>query len=248
MSDTLCTVDPCHIPYRHETDCNDSNCTGCLPGLALDGLYTCNHHHRTAARNLARLPELDAALTRALTTSSSGFSEGGKSANEPGLELNQPVFEFRDHLRERLAAIIGYIATEKGLAGPQKWDVPNVCAWIARHHDWICSSRMAATYVKQTAHLARRGHQLAFPSGTRKFKIGACTKHTTSDDGEREPCTGELTALIRDDRALLPSEIVCDGPEPHTYPPSEWLGLGRALGFDKVNPEAAKHLINRLAG
>jgi hypothetical protein len=108
---------------------------------------------------------------------------------------------------------------------------------------------MASTYVLQLDKMTRRAHSLAHPSGARKFPVGPCTEHATSDEGERTPCTGTLTAVVRDTSAMLPSEVTCDLDPAHTFAPHEWMALGRRIhGAAAVNPAAADALARKIAG
>lgn len=249
MSETLCVVPDCFVRGRHTTDGCDADCTGCLPGLAADGLRVCRHHHDRARRDLHRLPELDAALTVALTRgrrpSQSGPVGGTHTVD---LVLDERVMDHRDFLRERLAAMVAFVAEERGFTGPTRWDVGSVCAWLARSHDWSCASQMAATYVLQLDRLTRRAHALAYPNGTRVYPVGPCTGHTTSTEGERVPCTGTLHAIIRDTESLLPSQLACDAPESHTFAPHEWMGLGRTLHNTRLPVDDAARLTGVAAG
>lgn len=230
MTTQLCTVDPCFVRGRHTDDGCDKDCGGCLPGLAVDGLRVCHHHQTHSLRDLHRLPALDAALTFALVRDT-GAAVGGNvtGSTTPGLDLNPAVFEHRDLIREWLTDFIAYAAVERGFTHPDRWDVPTMVGWLERSHDWFLAGPKAAAYVRRLGDLAARAYSLAYPSGTRVIDLGPCTEHTTTDQGERTPCTGTLRAVLRQTDAMLPSELTCDGPEPHHIPPHEWVALGRRL-------------------
>lgn len=82
---------------------------------------------------------------------------------------------------------------------------------------------------KEVAKHARNLSGIVQETGVRKFPIGGCPEHGTSDMGERIPCPGELRAMLRKDDDLLPSEVACSVDEEHRWAAREWMQLGRRI-------------------
>lgn len=86
-----------------------------------------------------------------------------------------------------------------------------------------------ANLATEVGQHARNLSGLVQETGVRKFPIGGCPEHGTSDLGERVPCQGELSALLRKDDDLLPSEVACSADVEHRWPAREWMQLGRRI-------------------
>lgn len=91
-----------------------------------------------------------------------------------------------------------------------------------------CSSFPAAlTY--EAASVCRDIRTKTAPTGMRRLDIPAgCTEHTVNDRGERVPCPGVLTAVLRDRSSGMGAEVQCSYDSTHDIPEHRWLGLLRA--------------------
>lgn len=191
-------------------------------------------------------------LDRLAREGSSAMGEKVKGSKSPGLVLNERVSDTMREAAGWLLFVTRLVVDERSVHPPQdrspaslaswlgKWQA----SWLASHHDEQLVAALAEE-ADQHAHACRRA---AYPSGTRSFAVGPCTEHYTGDDGSRLPCTGTMTAVIRDGDSLLPSELRCDGPEPHHIPPSEWMGLGKRLFMARLSVRDAARITGVSAG
>ena len=75
---------------------------------------------------------------------------------------------------------------------------------------------------------------LALGLGSRRFPVGGCPEHGTSELGERVPCPGSLKATLpRSGKGA--SDLTCTADAAHTWPSTDWLQLGR-----RINPETER--------
>jgi hypothetical protein len=123
---------------------------------------------------------LDAELSIALTAGGRAGGTGPVSGTKDvGLDLNEVAMDARATLRERLAELVYFTATERGITGPTNWEVPAVIAWLDRHHDWWCnhSAQSAITWHNTLANRVT-ARSAAYPSGARRMLTGLpCEEH-----------------------------------------------------------------------
>ena len=114
------------------------------------------------------------------------------------------------------------ISEERGITLPAD-DVTAMAGYVARHAEWLAATDYAGEVADELAEHAGRAWGLAYPNGTSVAKLP-------------EPCPtcgGMLLAIRRATDGVLPSEVVCDGTEPHTWPASQWRWLGRLIAAKK---------------
>lgn len=141
-------------------------------------------------------------------------------------------------------------------SAPQSWDdlgCGTLADWLLGHVEWVAAQDFALEIYAEVKRV--RGWANATLDPSRRRSIPLRRPDAASDDpdpwipcatvGPDLRCTGRLVASIADTDSLLPSEITCDvtcprpccegtvgcagAPEPHTFPPSQWLALGRRL-------------------
>jgi len=115
--------------------------------------------------------------------------------------------------------------------GPASTHPKALTAFISIWADWLITNRPddADNLATETA---KHGHALRSvveELGSRKFTIGTCPAHGTSEAGERVPCPGNLRAVLRKDGDTLPSEIACTEDAEHRWAAREWMQLGRTI-------------------
>lgn len=181
-----CVVPECAIPGRHYTDCpcagctntdHENHCTGCLRGLADDGILVCRHHHQRAVRLLRELPTLDDALIRATVRRTSAVGEYVKiSGLATGIDLNETVLDTKDSLRQDLALFVSHVIIERGLTGfDGSPDVRAMVRFLDRHAMWLSANPITARSwpVKiPSAHADARAH--AYPTRPDGIVLGEC--------------------------------------------------------------------------
>jgi hypothetical protein len=96
-------------------------------------------------------------------------------------------------------------------------DVPALTRFLAAHAEWLAGfDTYAPQELRHLAHLLEQVVRQTMPA--RVKQIAPCP-----EDG----CGGILEAVVRRDDDLLPSNVHCDGEHHHTWPPHQWLALGR---------------------
>lgn len=230
----LCLAPHCRVPGRHSTDClaePDKPCRGCLPALAADGLYLCGHCLRGLERDAVEAAALHGDLALALT-GRGGVSEIRVHAAHPGLAIADPVVEHRTAIRHTLVSWVLLIAEERGTDLPTAWRVDPIPLAvlvalgrrIAINAGWLAQQRLGAEAAGELRDLVSTGRTLRQPSGTSIVPIGPCPR-----DGEGGRCEGTLKALVRKEASLLPSMVVCDVDETHSWDSTQWTKLGRVM-------------------
>ncbi len=202
----VCEVDGCGGSGR-----------GGEPGLAVDGLRVCRACRRGFTADLHTAPGLYRACERVLTNSPRPQEKvSGRPAY--GIALNSAAVEARARLAGVLASWCDLVVAERACAAPPR-SVDEHARFLIRHADWLCAHAAVGDAVAEVAELTRAAHRVAYPSWTRKLRVGSCV----------EPgCGGSLMAFLRFDQQL-PSEVVCDADEDHTWPAHLWQELDRRV-------------------
>jgi len=115
--------------------------------------------------------------------------------------------------------------------GPATTTPADLTAFISIWVDWIVTNRPedADNLATESAKHAGALKGVVEELGSRKFTIGTCPAHGTSEQGERVPCSGNLRAVLRKDGDTLPSEVACTVDTEHRWATREWMGLGRLM-------------------
>jgi hypothetical protein len=176
--------------------------------------------------NLGKLPALFDDCERALITA--GHTGGDKITHrkDPGLVLSLPAFKARTAIRSELVSWVRIVMEERQLTDWPDDLVGHMAPWLQEHADWMSQQPWAGEVSRTIADTVREARAAAYPNPVRRITIGPCPL---------PDCTGELTALLRDDADLLPSVIRCqvqasiDDTGAHVWAASEWMNLGRML-------------------
>lgn len=113
-------------------------------------------------------------------------------------------------------------------------NVVAVCAFLVIHADWLAGRRDA---VEQIGAIAADITELVEQTAPHRILVGRCPD-----------CAGKLIAILRNDDALLPSELRCNLSATHVWTPSQWTGLGDRINSRAIRYEqAASRLIAILA-
>ena len=115
--------------------------------------------------------------------------------------------------------------------GPVSTHPRDTAAFITIWADWLITNRPddADNLHTESGKHAYALRGIVEELGSRKFTIGTCPAHGTSDTGERVPCDGNLRAVLRKDGDTLPSEVGCTVDPEHRWPAREWMQLGRSI-------------------
>ena len=236
MSDLLCSA-TCRIPNRHRDGC-DTDCLGCLPGRAADGVNLCAHHLDRLATDATGLAQLYDELTYSVMPS--GGTSGqpiGRSSDGPPAPRDK-VVEIRTEIRHVLAATCRRIAEERGIQLPAD-EVSAMGAYVAKHATWLAAHGAAGEVSDELGSLRRRAWSIAYPNGTKVVEVGPCpyTDHWVAGPvsaGFIGPpravlVDGILRAIVRPADVLLPSEVVCDANPSHRWDSTQWRLLDRLV-------------------
>lgn len=212
MMAVLCVARRCRTRGFHHSDCaGSSECLGCEPRLAADGLDLCWPHRDSIAKNARAAAEIfdELALQLAPGGSAVGEQVTAKSVDK-GLKLNTAAVDAREEVIDVLTSWSLLVADERGFSRPIP-HVDQMATFIADSATWLAAHSAAADCVDELQELAwGRPRSIAYPSGTRSIKLGSCPR-----------CEGELVAVMRRPDSLLPSEVVCTGEDVH-----RWRGAG----------------------
>jgi hypothetical protein len=244
MGDLLCAAPRCAIPRRHRGGC-DTDCRGCLPARAADGIRLCPVDLRRLATNAAKVAELHGELELVLKAAGNGERTASKPG--PGTPPRDAVVEMRTEIRHVLVSWCRLISEERGFALPDD-QVPAMGAYIARYADWLAAQEYAGEVADELAGLASRAWGVAYQTGTRRVVVGPCPLCGGIPYGRNwavEPLPpgfigppqrrGRLQALRRErDQDKLPSEVYCDMVDEHRWPAERWRELDRLVTRGRV--------------
>ncbi|HEY9411065.1 MAG TPA: hypothetical protein VIP77_15910 [Jiangellaceae bacterium] len=231
-----CVVSTCRAFGRHASDCEDPECRGCVPRLAVDGAIICDLHLRKLAEDAIEAARLHSELLQVLT-GSTGLGEKVSSSKDPNITLNDAAADARIAIRATLVSWCRMVSEERGISLPPD-NMRAIGAYLAKHAEWLAAHPAAAEAVAELHDLAHgEARRIAYPGGGRRFPIelpdgmyATCPEKTAQDEQEAlEPCPGTLWTILRRDSSLLPSEVVCNHDETHRWPTSRWLKLGAQL-------------------
>jgi hypothetical protein len=211
----LCVNQRCRIPRRHGPACPGADCGGCLVAWAADGLRLCPVDLRRLAENAVKLATLHGELELVLR----GNGQGGERTGKPGSASppRDAVVWARAEIRQVLVGWCRVISEERGIGLPRD-EVTAMGAYVAKHAEWLAAGEYADEVADELSTLAGRAWGLAYPTGTRHVEVGPCPL-----------CAGTLTAVVRATDSALPSEVACDGEEPHRWSADRWKELDRLV-------------------
>ncbi|MEU8371201.1 hypothetical protein [Micromonospora tulbaghiae] len=190
---TLCIADHCGITGQHAEGCTDpTNCRGCLPRLAADGLRLCEVDVRRLAedaRTAAVLHE-DLALTL-IRRGRGGEKVAGSSSGAP--VPDDEVMEARSAIRATLVALTRMIAEERGSHLPAD-AITELGEYVAHHAVWLAAHGAAGEHAGDLRDIASdpRTRRLAYPAGSDRMYIGDCPLLLTDLDGVQSVCGERL--------------------------------------------------------
>ena len=193
---------------------------------------TCIDKWRAKLREMAAMwPDLEVALTRpepsALAKDEQGRQKRGLGST--GLALNDRASDAMRDVGQYAIFLARVLLDERDVRPPARTDPPSLLRWVADWHlDFFAAhdDEALAQGVLDDAHeYARAGRKVAYPTGARRIDTGiACVAHTTSDLGERIPCTGTLYGVAvpgTTTYATLP-DLVCTDDYTHRVEPATW--------------------------
>lgn len=194
--------------------CDDTN----SPRRAAAGLRVCTSCRNRFTTSLQAMPSLYRACEQALT--SSAPTQEKVSGRRPyGINLNAATVDARQLVRKLLVSWCDLVVSERACAWPVR-TVPATARFLYRHADWLCAHPAAGDAVSELAELTAAARRAAFPSWTRKLRVGPCVHNG---------CDGSLIAFVRSDEQLLPSEVCCDVDTGHAWPAHLWRELDREV-------------------
>lgn len=189
-------------------------CADCV-----DGVRTC----------LDRIAERWSDLEAALTSSEDGGEAGRQKCGmvSVGTNLNETVSRARGLCHDVLWFAVQVIRDDLDDAGrdfapPRFRDDGDLARWLA---DWQVPHLTAATAEETALEIAddlAEAEQATFDAinpPPRWIAVTGCTKHGTSDTGDRVPCLGVLRAKVG--TGVMP-DLVCDTDPAHVLSPQVW--------------------------
>lgn len=195
---------------------------------AASGYQMCRGCMHRVDRMLGDLADLYDACGDALVASGQGGGEKVTHRRDPGLVLSVAAMVARDHIRAELVAWTRITIAERGLVGWPADTVPAMATFLRRNLDWLMTQDYADELARMMAETTAEARRAAYPAKVRRINVGPCPM---------PDCFGTLTARLREEDDLLPSEIKCDAEAfdddgavvVHAWEPSEWMRLGSKI-------------------
>ena len=207
------------------------------PREAAPGFRLCWVCKDWLAKHLHELIELAPDLEEAMSRANSAAAERVSGSPTMVAELDMRAAGIRWQIHHDMVATIRLVMEERGLRaitrGP---DIAGMARWLLNHVDWLAAHPSAAERAAEAATWPELARSAIHPNPAKHVKIGPCIK---------EGCIGILSAIVKPQDSLLPSEIVCswwrdldeadrearleDGEQPHVWRADQWHALGRQM-------------------
>ena len=154
-----------------------------------------------------------------------------KGSKEPPLPISVHVLDIRAMTCSRLASWSLLVIDERDLHTEHLsgLDVFAMADLLTRHAEWLGKHEAGTVAAEELEASARDLAGIALDNRPRRFTVGLCPEHGTSELGERVPCEGELRVVLRRDDELMPSELRCSLDGEHRWSAREWMFLGRRV-------------------
>ncbi len=182
-----------------------------------------------------------------------GSGERVRTSKEPPLPIPVGVLSLRRELCEVLVSWVRLVVDEALDVNGQAMDVhldgkdaPQMAGWLLRWADWLGGHEAGEVAVQEIGTYAQRCDDVVSQRRVRRFKVGPCVDHVTTDLGERAPCPGTLHATLSSDQDLLPATLRCDFDPQHAYSASDWRRLGERIHSAITVEEAHAALVRRI--
>jgi len=172
------------------------------------------------ARHLDQLPGLYEDVVESMPAGGTGTGPAVSGTRMPRLPLNLEAGEWAGQIEKDVRYIVGLVASDRGLAGPQRADVESRCAWLAEHVEWLAASDYAAEVRSVLAELVSGAYRVMNPI-RRPIPLGPCFQ--TVDDVQ---CDGTLYANITNVDGRHPARITCSHCELEVNT-SHWFRFGQ---------------------
>ena len=143
--------------------------------------------------------------------------------------VNIGALSARRYVCERLASWVLLVLTDtedKPVSPIDGTDAPGMCAYLDHWADFLAAHDAAEDAVEELEDDARRCEAIAQGLRKRRFEVGQCIAHDTSDLGERIPCEGRIVADLSTGQATLPV-LRCTLDTSHTWDGSQWGEIAR---------------------
>jgi hypothetical protein len=236
----LCTSPRCRTTGQHHTDCA-GDCRGCLPNLAGTGLALCYNHADHIGTDAVAAAQAMAELALSLTPTGSGDGGGRGTNPHPSLVLHDGVIEVRATIRNTIVSWSRLIHEERNVLLPWRWhtirlprgihgpeqrvrqgvaNTMDLALYIQAHSRWLAGTEYAGECSDEFATLLASAGRLMQPGGTRVIAVGPCPM---------PDCGGELRALMRTERSLMPSSVTCDADAGHEWTAADWPALAASM-------------------
>lgn len=214
MSDTLCLISLARRCAGNTDRTGEQH----VPFRATEGL-TCRPCRDRLEQLLAELPALMADLT--LMLHRQGKAETGRvsgTGEEPPFVADR-VVQARADLLGKACSWARVICEDRGFTPPEP-SPQAVAVFLVRNVDWLVRQPFIDEMAAEMEQAVLKARRYAYPGAARRVPLGDCPE---------KDCVGELSAFVRATDDLLPSKIVCDANEAHTWPVRQWITLGKRI-------------------
>jgi hypothetical protein len=203
---------------------NRSDASGRHRDLAVVGTRLCSACVIRLTSGLTRLPRMYDECGLLLGGSDRPRERTSGGGSSPGLPFNTAAAEARAVILGVLRSWAGLVVGKRVVAPPRD-TVAGVVQFLIRHAGWLAAHEAAGELSEEVERAVRRARYVIDPSPGRGMRVGTCVV---------AHCEGELTAVVRVDRADPLVEISCAAVSSHRWSAQEWMGLSRGASEDRT--------------
>ncbi|HEX5496573.1 MAG TPA: hypothetical protein VFX70_18585 [Mycobacteriales bacterium] len=162
--------------------------------------------------DLSSLPELYEACAQVLAHPWHGLTERISGGGGAGIPLNEAAVTARLDMLTVLTSWSALVVRERGVRAPERREVPDLTAFLARHLDALAAHPAASDFVAEVGELVGIGRATAYPSDVHRVELGQCM---------RPGCGQTVHAILGTEHS--PARVECE--DGHDWPPERWLLL-----------------------
>lgn len=174
----------------------------------------------------AAWPDLLARLGREGSSAIDGMPR--PASRTVGLVINERVSETMREVRD-WTMFLTRVLVDEAKWTPPRTDTPHLLTRIAHerigHFTEHPDAMLRLAFLDDAKEMREKVEKVAYPDGIRTITMRArCEEFTTSDLGERVPCTGRLT--MRPTRYGTMPDLICSEDKTHRTPPEVYMRPG----------------------
>ena len=241
----------CNTKDKHLEGCTDDQCWGCE--IMQTAFLTCTRCEDQFDRSMTQIRLIWGQLNSMLVASQSHeIKEHISGTPARGLVIDEQVSKVKASVRDWAVFVHRVIVSESEKnVEPEDTSTLSLLGFIHSFKDWLLTHELAAEFVSDAKHQARKVSNTISPEIQHRIPIKTVTCQAEDESGI---CNGRLYAVLRDESSKVQSAVYCVTNASHrlaigdlasvTRESKEWLRndeAALALGVTKQHVAVIAH-------